>query len=417
MSTKGLLSTRRHNVCRIILTLLLVVIPFAIAQEKGKGWMDIQDCPAKHPGPWLTIKDTPEQAQLRKELANAGKIAFASNRDGNWEIYVTNADGSGQKNLTNNAAWDVYPRWTPDGKILFFSDRDAKVKMSQITNQLMEGVVQVGPWALYRYPSSYNGSVAEERDVMPNCGIYLMDADGSNVKLIVKEARSASLSRDGKWLTFERRGRTNTRDLATGEEWDGVQRYFGLSRTPEFSPDGKQILVASIGDTKGQTPGALNLMATVFDLKSNGRAAGTYRNLNNGSLNLSPRWRSDGKAIVVVQGARDTRLQEIELNEKPNEHGWLDGKTIGLATPTDHHIHAFPAYGPNGKYLAFSLSPLHFQVREQIAPLGYKPWKDGNQIVWQELCVGRAEAGKNNVWIQLTSGGYANREADWLTPR
>ena len=30
------------------------------------------------------------------------KIAFRSNRDGNYEIYVMNADGSEQTNLTNN---------------------------------------------------------------------------------------------------------------------------------------------------------------------------------------------------------------------------------------------------------------------------------------------------------------------------
>jgi hypothetical protein len=48
--------------------------------------------------------------------------------------------------------------------------------------------------------------------------------------------------------------------------------------------------------------------------------------------------------------------------------------------------------------------------------MGYKPWKDGNQLIWQELCVGRAEPGKDNVWIQLTDGGYANRNADWWVP-
>ena len=31
-----------------------------------------------------------------------GKIAFQSDRDGNFEIYVMNADGSGQMNLSNN---------------------------------------------------------------------------------------------------------------------------------------------------------------------------------------------------------------------------------------------------------------------------------------------------------------------------
>lgn len=388
------------------------------AQDQAKGWMDIQDCPAKHPGPWLKIKDSPEQAQLRKELADAGKIAFASNRDGNWEIYVCNADGSGQKNLTKSPAWDSQPRWTPEGKIIFFSDRDSKEKLARIWDQLMEGPASgYGAWTFRSLAWPFNGRDNEGLDVMPQSGIYLMDADGGNVKLLVRDARRASLSRDGKRLTFERRGKTITRDLATGEEFDAVQRYFGGSWSPEISPDGKRILVASGGDTTGLSPPPLTLMATVFDLKPDGRAAGKYRNIANGSMTLCPRWRPDGKAILIVQGARDNRLQEIDLSEKPNEHGWLDGKTIGLATPTDRHIHAFPAYCPKGKFIAFSLSPVHFLVREQIAPLGYKPWRDGNQIVWQELCVGRAEPGKDNIWIQLTEGGYAHRDADWYWPR
>jgi Tol biopolymer transport system component len=40
-----------------------------------------------------------------------GKIAFVSRRDGNFEVYVMNADGSGQTNLTNNAADDREPAW------------------------------------------------------------------------------------------------------------------------------------------------------------------------------------------------------------------------------------------------------------------------------------------------------------------
>jgi len=39
------------------------------------------------------------------------KIAFASDRDGNAEIYVVNADGSGLRNLTNNPASDGAPAW------------------------------------------------------------------------------------------------------------------------------------------------------------------------------------------------------------------------------------------------------------------------------------------------------------------
>jgi len=47
--------------------------------------------------------------------ATNGKIAFVSNRDGNNEIYVMAADGSGQINLTNDSATsDVDPAWSPD---------------------------------------------------------------------------------------------------------------------------------------------------------------------------------------------------------------------------------------------------------------------------------------------------------------
>ena len=47
-----------------------------------------------------------------------------SQRDGNWEVYVINLDGSGLKQLTNNPANDGLPTWSPDGQhIAFASDR------------------------------------------------------------------------------------------------------------------------------------------------------------------------------------------------------------------------------------------------------------------------------------------------------
>ncbi|HEX8891643.1 MAG TPA: Calx-beta domain-containing protein [Pyrinomonadaceae bacterium] len=52
-------------------------------------------------------------------------IAFVSNRDGNPEIYVMNADGTSQTRLTNNTTDDLFPAWSPDGaKIAFSSRRD-----------------------------------------------------------------------------------------------------------------------------------------------------------------------------------------------------------------------------------------------------------------------------------------------------
>ena len=53
------------------------------------------------------------------------KIVFASYRDGNHEIYVMNADGSNQTRLTNDPSFDMAPSWSPDGKkIAFYSLRN-----------------------------------------------------------------------------------------------------------------------------------------------------------------------------------------------------------------------------------------------------------------------------------------------------
>jgi TolB protein len=51
------------------------------------------------------------------------RIAFTSRRDGNFEVYVMNADGSGQTNITNNPANDSGPEWSPDGTRIAFSSR------------------------------------------------------------------------------------------------------------------------------------------------------------------------------------------------------------------------------------------------------------------------------------------------------
>src|SRR6185369_16862140 len=55
---------------------------------------------------------------------DGSRIAFMSNTDGNWEIYLMNADGSHLIRVTRDTTTDAEPSWSPDGsKIVFTSTR------------------------------------------------------------------------------------------------------------------------------------------------------------------------------------------------------------------------------------------------------------------------------------------------------
>ena len=61
---------------------------------------------------------------------DGSEILFAANHDGDLEIFVVNADGSDQRQLTDNDGQDFFPSWSPDGNtIVFSSDRSGAVEL------------------------------------------------------------------------------------------------------------------------------------------------------------------------------------------------------------------------------------------------------------------------------------------------
>lgn len=75
---------------------------------------------------------------------NGRKITFVSTRDGNYEVYMMDADGTNQMRLTHNPARDTFvscQAWSPNGwKIAFSSDRDGQFELYTMnangTNQM-----------------------------------------------------------------------------------------------------------------------------------------------------------------------------------------------------------------------------------------------------------------------------------------
>src|SRR5216110_3528373 len=73
------------------------------------------------------------QALLRELKSYRHKLVYETNRDGNWDLYLCNADGSNSVNLTRTPDVDeLYPKPSPDGsKICFVADEgkgDAKTR-------------------------------------------------------------------------------------------------------------------------------------------------------------------------------------------------------------------------------------------------------------------------------------------------
>jgi Tol biopolymer transport system component len=91
-----------------------------------------------------------------------GKIAFTSDRDGNREIYVMNADGSGQARLTNNNIIDDYPTWSPDGgKMAFLSQNASGAFAIFVMNPDGTGKTEITP---VNYQSWWLGSMSWSHD-------------------------------------------------------------------------------------------------------------------------------------------------------------------------------------------------------------------------------------------------------------
>ena len=187
-----------------------------------------------------------------------GKIAFASERDGNREIYVMNADGSNQTRLTNHLAVDDEPKWSPDGsKIAFHSRRDGNDEVyvmnadgSSQTNLTNNLDLDLDPsWS----PDGSKIAFAGARGGLT--GIYVMNADGSSQTRLSPVGEvdfHTAWSPDGSKIAFV----TPAYDVfvmnADGSGRTRLTNDPAIDYLPSWNPDGSKIAFTSQRDSHSQ---------------------------------------------------------------------------------------------------------------------------------------------------------------------
>ncbi len=149
---------------------------------------------------------TPEIQPIDQGMA---RIAFVSDRDGNYDIFVMNADGTEQRNLTNHPSLDTYPSWSPDGKkIAFYSNRNGNYDI--YTMNLETGdVVQMTTDPASDHSPAWSPDGKKIAFVSERSGrthIWMMDADGSNqiniTSALPNAARWPTWSPDAKKIAY-----------------------------------------------------------------------------------------------------------------------------------------------------------------------------------------------------------------------
>jgi eukaryotic-like serine/threonine-protein kinase len=188
-----------------------------------------------------------------------GKIVYASKTSGNLDIWIMNADGSNQRQLTANSRINNHPSVSPDGRyIIFASDR----------------------------AGTFN--------------IWRMDIDGNNAKQLTSGSgeENPQFSPDGRWVVYTLLGAGKPTLWSVSIDGGAPQQLTAkYTAAPVISPDGKSIacvyreeqpnspLKIAIFPSEGGQP------TRTFDAPISAEAI---------SRMPLPRWTSDGRALTYI---------------------------------------------------------------------------------------------------------------------
>jgi Tol biopolymer transport system component len=236
---------------------------------------------------------SPPDAGAPSWFPDGRQLAFASDHDGEFEIYVVARHGGRPQKLTDNDDEDSLLSWSPDGRrIAFVSDREGDFEL------------------------------------------YVMNADGSD------ETRLTT---------------TDVGDVATPDVGDAAvegDEEVGVDGRPAWSPDGRRIAftVSGCQEYAGFVSGGLACTTQMYAIAADGSGQKRLGQANESD----PAWSQSGLLAVSDDGGlvlyRDGRRRLVRKNLGASGPSWSpDGQWI--AYNCDPQICAMRANGTGWRYL------------------------------------------------------------------
>ncbi|MDQ6714106.1 MAG: Ig-like domain repeat protein, partial [Candidatus Dormibacteraeota bacterium] len=228
------------------------------------------------------------------------RIVFSSNRDGNYEIYAMNPDGTGQVRLTTNPAVDTNPAFSPDGtRIAFVSNRSSG-------------------WQ-----------------------IWVMNADGTNAKRVTPSGSDASVtpswSPDGQRIAYSSTQSGNLQIWVVNADGTNAKRLTSdraADTSPAWSPSGSLIAFSS----------TLSGAPQIWVMNADG--TNVRRLTSDTTSDVTPAWAPDGSRIAFTTAQRNFTAAIYVMN--------ADGSNVVRLTNNGLAIDATPSWSPDGSQVAFS---------------------------------------------------------------
>src|SRR5205823_60452 len=321
-----------------------------------------------------------------------GKIAFHSTRDGDFQIYVMNPDGSGVARVTNDTGGSVDPIWSPDGKRIAYANFHSGRSEIFAINVVGTGETQLtteggfpGAWS----PDGTRIAFANNSD--GDDDIFILNLDGSGVTRLTGNAfrdAPAAWSPNGAQILFLSDREDGDEEIyVMNADGSGVTRLTHNPGRDEgdragWSPDGRRFVFSS--DRDG---GQLH----IFVMNADG--TGATQLTSGGFVDDDPVWSPDGKQIAF-HSTRDGGDEDIFVMN-------ADGTGVIQLTNTSVLPDGSPVFDAVPAWTAGTRNEARGPCLRP--PAGLRGWWPGDGDVG-DLIGGNHGIGTFNVYV-MTKGG------------